>query len=247
MNQKERVFWSDLMARIEPDAAMYAATEARLRAEADAPLDEAWVRARLAGIVAAETQTQTRRRRRRLGAVAVLMVLALPALALGTRALLWQSTGSATDTLTYSNATGIMWDAGETRRCFALGIICARITTAVDAFRAVRGDVDARIADRGAAHMATLLRALDHGAEPTDVPMDDDWNAIAAIACDRKLDATHRLEELDRLSVLAVGALHVMQHTPHDEPNSEVERARAGLLVHLRKRVTGEEIRDGRR
>src|SRR5262245_61325902 len=234
------------MARIEPDAAMYAAAEARLREEADAPIDEAWVRAHLAGIIAAETQTRQRRRRRRLGAVAVLLVFALPALALGTRALLWQSTGSATETLTYSDATGIMWNEAGSRRCFALGIIFARITTAVDAFRAVQKDVDPKIAERGAAHMATLLGALDHGAQQTDVPMANDWKTIAAIACDPKIDAVHRLEELDRLSVLAVGALHVMQHTPHEEPGSEVEDARSGLLGHLRKYVTGEEIRDGR-
>jgi len=124
MNQKERVFWSDLMARIEPDAAMYAAVEARLRAESDAPLDEAWVRARLAGIVAAETQT--RRRRRRLGAVAVLLVFVLPALALGTRALLWQSKGTALETMTYSDATGIMFHDADDRHGFALGVLICR-------------------------------------------------------------------------------------------------------------------------
>src|SRR5262245_55630678 len=245
MNQKERVFWSDLMARIEPDASTYAAAEARLRAEEDAPLDEAWVRARVADIVAAETQTR-QRRRRRLGAVAVLLVFALPALALGTRALLWQSTGSATDTLTYPEATGIMWDGTEPRRCFALGIIFARITTAVDAFRAAQQDADATIAKRGASHMATLLNAIDHHAEQSDVPMDDDWKAIAAIACDTRVDSARRLQELDRLSVLAIGALHVMQETPHDKPHTPVEDAREGLFDFLRKRVTGEEIRDGR-
>jgi len=246
MNQKERVFWSDLMARIEPDAAMYAATEARLRAEADAPLDEAWVRARLAGIVAAETQTQTRRRRRRLGAVAVLMVLALPALALGTRALLWQSTGTALETMTYADATGIMWNEAEPRHGFAIGVLTARLVTAIDAFRAVKSGADTSVAARGAEHLATLLSALDGKAEPTTMLMDDDWAAIATAASDPNIDASKRLQELDRLAVLALGALKVLQIELSGPQDSDAEPARLAMLRHLRKRVTGEDVRTGR-
>src|SRR5262245_47331011 len=198
MNQKERVFWSDLMARIEPDASTYAAAEARLRAEEDAPLDEAWVRARVADIVAAETQTR-QRRRRRLGAVAVLLVFALPALALGTRALLWQSTGSATDTLTYPEATGIIQDDADPRHGFAIGILMARVVTAIDAFRAVQSDTEPGIAKRGAEHLATLQQALNSRAEPPTMMMEDDWAALAAAAADPTLDPTKRLQEMDRL------------------------------------------------
>src|SRR5262245_27160467 len=175
------------MARIEPDAAMYAAAEARLREEADAPIDEAWVRARLAGIVAAETQTRQRRRRRRLGAVAVLLVFALPALALGTRALLWQSKGMALETMTYADATGIMWNDADPRHGFAIGVLASRYMTAIDALRKIQSNTETAVGTRAKEHMTALLLTFDSVAEPPTMLMDDDWAAVAATACDPKI------------------------------------------------------------